>query len=514
MRRDRSGIVVGDGDPVVAAARPRRPRRTSGTPRSGRGGRRRGGGRSRGPRRRGPPRSPRASARTSSDVIVPGRSRRPGVPGCRRRRGAASWRRGDRRPAPAVRRRGPEGDDVAVGELVRLTQPAVWQVCRRSARSARSRTSSRRRTCGPSSALARYRGEAPVRVWLLSIARRVCADHVRRRQRRRRLAERLARPAPAPAVAAPEVVDDLLDGSTPIAGRRSCSPSCRLSYEEAAGGRRVPDRHDPLRVARARADLLEVVARATPVTRSSRAAPGAARIGARPVAGAGARRRPRRRPPSQRRPRGGDRRRHGRTAVAVVVGGGRGRRAETRRHWWCRRRRRRGRRGRGRGRGWRGRGRGPPWWSSPARPSTGSPAGLSTSTIATSWSRPGRVERHVVDRGGRPRACRQDEHAGRRELVGRVAADPGELLPSAHTWMAGNVSSVPGVSGAVNSTGNAPSWSAGSRPPVHSSTVLPAPSGVAVAVQPSTSRRRRQGTGPGCGPRRWATRRSRVSASA
>ena len=56
-----------------------------------------------------------------------------------------------------------------------------------------------------------------------------------------------------------------------------------------------------------------------------------------------------------------------------------------------------------------------------------------------------------------------------------------------HTWIAGNVSSTPGVSGAVNATGKAPSSSAGSTPPVHSSTVLPAPSGVAVAVQPSTS---------------------------
>ena len=45
---------------------------------------------------------------------------------------------------------------------------------------------------------------------------------------------------------------------------------------------------------------------------------------------------------------------------------------------------------------------------------------------------------------------------------------------------------MPGVSGAVNATGKAPVWSAGSTPPLHSSTVLPAPSGVAVAVHPST----------------------------
>ena len=39
--------------------------------------------------------------------------------------------------------------------------------------------------------LPRFRGDAPVRLWLLSIARRTCADHVRRRQRQRRLLDRL-----------------------------------------------------------------------------------------------------------------------------------------------------------------------------------------------------------------------------------------------------------------------------------------------------------------------------------
>jgi RNA polymerase sigma-70 factor (ECF subfamily) len=36
-----------------------------------------------------------------------------------------------------------------------------------------------------------YRGDAPVRLWILAIARNVCADHVRRRQRERRLIGRL-----------------------------------------------------------------------------------------------------------------------------------------------------------------------------------------------------------------------------------------------------------------------------------------------------------------------------------
>lgn len=55
-------------------------------------------------------------------------------------------------------------------------------------------------------AMPRFCGEAPIRVWLLSIARRVCADHVRRRQRRRRLDERLSRQLGPTFVAAPAVV--------------------------------------------------------------------------------------------------------------------------------------------------------------------------------------------------------------------------------------------------------------------------------------------------------------------
>ena len=76
-----------------------------------------------------------------------------------------------------------EGDGVAVGELVRLTQPAVWQVCRALGSPGEEEDLVQETYLRALSSLARSRGDAPVRVWLLSIARRVCADHVRRRQR-------------------------------------------------------------------------------------------------------------------------------------------------------------------------------------------------------------------------------------------------------------------------------------------------------------------------------------------
>ena len=66
-------------------------------------------------------------------------------------------------------------------------------------------TSPRRCTCGPCPALARFRGDASARTWLLQITRHVCADHVRRSTRRRalarpaRAARRPSRPGRGPA---------------------------------------------------------------------------------------------------------------------------------------------------------------------------------------------------------------------------------------------------------------------------------------------------------------------------
>ncbi|MET0146860.1 MAG: sigma-70 family RNA polymerase sigma factor [Ilumatobacteraceae bacterium] len=156
-----------------------------------------------------------------------------------------------------------EGDDAAIGELVRLTQPAVWRVCGALGSPGEVEDLVQETYLRALTSLPRYRGEAPVRVWLLSIARRVCADHVRRRQRRRRLGERLARHAVAAEVPSPQIVDDLLIGLDP--DRREAfvlTQVAGLSYEEAAAVVGCPIGTIRSRVARARADLLDVVARA------------------------------------------------------------------------------------------------------------------------------------------------------------------------------------------------------------------------------------------------------------
>ncbi len=156
-----------------------------------------------------------------------------------------------------------EGDDVAVAELVRLTQPSVWQLCLALGTPGEVEDLVQDTYLRALGGLARYRGEAPVRVWLLAIARRACADHVRRNQRRRRLVERVSRHTTAPWTPPPDVVDDLLGALDP--DRREAfvlTQLVGLSYEEAAAVAGCPIGTIRSRVARARADLLAAVTRA------------------------------------------------------------------------------------------------------------------------------------------------------------------------------------------------------------------------------------------------------------
>jgi RNA polymerase sigma-70 factor (ECF subfamily) len=82
------------------------------------------------------------------------------------------------------------GDRAALSDLVRGTQADVWRLCahlvdRQSADDLTQDVYARAIT-----ALPRFRGDSPVRLWLLGIARHVCVDEVRRRARRRRIGSR------------------------------------------------------------------------------------------------------------------------------------------------------------------------------------------------------------------------------------------------------------------------------------------------------------------------------------
>jgi RNA polymerase sigma-70 factor, ECF subfamily len=154
------------------------------------------------------------------------------------------------------------GDNHALGELVRRTQPLVWRVCTALGSRGEVEDLVQETYLRALRSLPNYRGESPVRSWLLSIARNVCADHVRRRGRRTRLMDRLRRERlggpPGPGLS-PEL-DEFLASLDP--DRREAfvlTQMCGLSYDEAALVVGCPIGTIRSRVARARSDLLALV---------------------------------------------------------------------------------------------------------------------------------------------------------------------------------------------------------------------------------------------------------------
>jgi RNA polymerase sigma-70 factor (ECF subfamily) len=148
------------------------------------------------------------------------------------------------------------GDDVALGELIRQTQTEVRRLCRALTSEHEADDAAQETYLRALGAISRFRGEAPVRTWLLSIARRVCADHVRTAQRRRRRDDRLRAQTVGSAEPGPAFVDDLLSATDP--DRREAfvlTQVIGLPYEEAAAIVGCPVGTIRSRVARARIDL-------------------------------------------------------------------------------------------------------------------------------------------------------------------------------------------------------------------------------------------------------------------
>jgi RNA polymerase sigma-70 factor (ECF subfamily) len=154
-----------------------------------------------------------------------------------------------------------EGDNVAVRELVRCTQPAIWRLCTVLGSPGEEDDLVQDTYLRALGSLSTYRGEAPVTAWLATIARRVCADHVRSRVKERRLLETLRgsvvdRFVPPPGNPTWDLVQ-LVDPA-----RREAfvlTQVVGLSYDEAAALLDCPVGTIRSRVARARADLAERV---------------------------------------------------------------------------------------------------------------------------------------------------------------------------------------------------------------------------------------------------------------
>jgi RNA polymerase sigma-70 factor (ECF subfamily) len=149
------------------------------------------------------------------------------------------------------------GDRTALEQLVRRTQADVWRLSAHLVDRASADDLTQDTFARAIASLHRYRGEAPIKVWLLSITRRVCADAIRSTVRRRNLFARLPRPsAGEPAATGYSELDALVADLD--ADRRAAfvlTQVIGLSYQEAADVCGCPVGTIRSRVARARDDL-------------------------------------------------------------------------------------------------------------------------------------------------------------------------------------------------------------------------------------------------------------------
>ena len=155
-------------------------------------------------------------------------------------------------PAPAKTR--------AVRHFVQLTQADVWRLCRHLGSGADPDDLTQETSPRALRTLPRFRGDASARTWLLSIARRVCADHVRRAVRERAASVRLLPSAPDSDPAETVALRDLVARLDP--DRRTAfvlTQVLGLSYAEAAEVAGCPIGTIRSRVARARGDLLDAL---------------------------------------------------------------------------------------------------------------------------------------------------------------------------------------------------------------------------------------------------------------
>lgn len=159
------------------------------------------------------------------------------------------------------------GDPTAEAAFVRATQAEVWRFVAALVDADSADDLTQETYLRAFRALAAFEGRSSVRTWLLGIARRACADHLRTVVRRRRLAGRLAvdahtalpHPDPSGRLGAADLLRRLPDERR---GAFVLTQLLGLSYAEAAEVEGVPVGTIRSRVARARADLVAAVGQA------------------------------------------------------------------------------------------------------------------------------------------------------------------------------------------------------------------------------------------------------------
>jgi RNA polymerase sigma-70 factor (ECF subfamily) len=159
------------------------------------------------------------------------------------------------------------GDAAAATAFVRATQADVWRLCAHLGDPGTADDLTQDTYARAFGSLHRFLGKSSARTWLLSIARRVCADAIRGARRDRQL----------PAVRE-RVTADVADSVTVRALIAELDPERReafvltqllgLSYSEAADVCSCPIGTIRSRVARARADLVTALGGAAAASRT------------------------------------------------------------------------------------------------------------------------------------------------------------------------------------------------------------------------------------------------------
>lgn len=152
-----------------------------------------------------------------------------------------------------------DGDPDAFAGFIRLAQPQVWRLCRHLTDRAYAPDCTQETFLRAYRSLPSFAGRSSARTWLLTIARRVCADHLRSHRRTipsTRSADPVdhVEPDPAEGVALHQLLHELGDD------RRTafvCTQLLGLSYAETADICDVPVGTIRSRVARARSQLIE-----------------------------------------------------------------------------------------------------------------------------------------------------------------------------------------------------------------------------------------------------------------
>ncbi|MHB1137487.1 MAG: sigma-70 family RNA polymerase sigma factor [Microthrixaceae bacterium] len=159
-----------------------------------------------------------------------------------------------------------DGDRQALASFVRASQVEVWRLCAHLVDRGAADDLTQEVYLRAVPALSRFRGDSSARTWLLTIARRTCADALRRTIRQRRLLDRVKHATTHDDVFEPDVsaqvsgLDDLVDQLSEE--RRSAFVMTQLlglSYGETAEICGVPVGTIRSRVSRARADLLRLL---------------------------------------------------------------------------------------------------------------------------------------------------------------------------------------------------------------------------------------------------------------